>query len=422
MRKSSVLEMINLNTYWLGLSFLWTSLHVTMLPALLLEYVSDERKNTALGLLTFLGLIIAMIIQPVSGAVSDRWSSRFGRRRPAIAIGTAADFVFLSLMAAAGGIPLLALGYIGLQFTSNIAHGPAQGLMHDQVPKANMGVASGVKNIFDMAGLVLSSLVMGRIFSPAMPQQAFLVIALVLLGAAAFTIFGVREQSTLREEEDTSLSVKIRSSLKVDTRAHPVYWRLIVARLAFLVGVYGIQAFAQYFIRDTLQVDDPIKLTNDVLAAIVLALIGFAVIAGYLCDRFGRKPMHILAAILVCAGSILMAFADTPIMVVAYGSIVGAGVGTFLSANWALANDLAPRAEAGKYLGLTNIATAGAAALSRLYGPVIDAVNNAHPGQFLGYDVLFVGAALTSILSMVLLRKVPDRITPPAEESNQPDR
>ncbi|MGD8849335.1 MAG: MFS transporter, partial [Anaerolineales bacterium] len=129
-KRASTFEMISLNTYWIGLSFMWNSLHVLILPAVLLTFVADARKNTVLGLLTFSGLVLAMVIQPISGALSDRWSSRFGRRRPWIALGTLFDLVFLAVLAIAGGLPLLALGYIGLQFTSNLAHGPAQGLMH----------------------------------------------------------------------------------------------------------------------------------------------------------------------------------------------------------------------------------------------------------------------------------------------------
>ena len=70
-----------LNTYWLGLSFMWNSLHVIILPAILLHFAPEAYKNTYLGLLTFIGLMIAMIVQPVSGSLSDRWASPWGRRR-----------------------------------------------------------------------------------------------------------------------------------------------------------------------------------------------------------------------------------------------------------------------------------------------------------------------------------------------------
>jgi MFS family permease len=410
MRKSSLREIINLNTYWFGLQFMWTSLHVIVLPALMLQYVADEHKNTALGLLTFLGYFIAAIIQPLSGAISDRWASRWGRRRPAIAFGTLSDMLFLALMAFAGGIPLLAVGYIGLQLTSNIAHGPAQGLMHDKVPLERMGLASGVKSFFDMAGVAAASVIMGRVFIAEEPLGAFRWIALVLALGAAFTLFGVREKSTAGDKDDRPLHEVLRSEFQIDMHHHRAYWRLLIARFFFLAGVYGILAFAQYFIRDTLQVEDPIQFTTNMMTGIVLSLMIFAVLAGQLTDRIGRKPMHILAAALVCIGSVMLIIVQAPTAILIFAAVVGAGSGIFLSSNWALANDFAPESESGKFLGLTNLATAGAGAISRLLGPVIDFGNNIRPGEHLGYNVLFIAAAVMALICMQIVRNVPEQM------------
>jgi MFS family permease len=399
-------ELINLNTYWFGLSYLWNSLHVLVLPAVLLNYVPDVRKNTVLGLLTFLGLIVAMIIQPLAGAWSDRTRTRFGRRRPWITLGTLLDLVFLGVMVVAGGLPLLAIAYIGLQITSNLAHGPAQGLMHDRVPLTQMGVASGIKNLFDMAGLVVSSLLIGRLLTPDNLTLPLGTIAGFLLLSAVFTIFGVRE--TRHQEEAAEQAATVSGLTSLALGEHRDFWRLIGARLLFLTGVYGIQTFAQYFIRDTLAVPDPVRLTGDLLATIVLTLIGFSILAGYLCDRYGRKPLHVAAGLLIITGSLAMTLASTANNILIFGSVIGAGIGLFLSANWAMANDLVPLGQAGKFLGLTNLATAGAGALSRLAGPGIDALNAVRPGDFWGYDGLFIGAAIAALASLLVLARVPE--------------
>lgn len=405
-KRATAFELVNLNIYWVGLSFMWNSLHVLILPAILLGFVADARKNTVLGLLTFTGLIVAMVVQPLSGSLSDQWGSRYGRRRPWIALGTGLDLLFLAVLAFAGSLPLLALGYIGLQFTSNLAHGPAQGLMHDRVPREQMGMASGIKNLFDMAGLVVSSLLIGRILTAQNVPFAFGIVAAFLVISSLFTLFGVRE----RRYADGPATEGPRpfdfafGALK----DNPAYRRLIYARLLFLTGVYGVQTFAQYYIRDTLAVPDPVKLTGDLLATIVLALIGFSLAAGYLADRFGRKPLHIAAVALVTAGNLLMMLASDATAILVFGSIIGAGIGLFVSANWALANDHAPPGEGGKFLGLTNLATAGAGALSRLAGPGIDSLNALRPGAYLGYDGLFILAAAAALLSLWVLKSVPE--------------
>src|SRR5512144_676975 len=191
-----------LNAYWVGLSFMWNAIHPILLPAVLLNYVPDAKKNTYLGLLTFVGLIIAMIVQPVTGALSDGWRSRFGRRRPLAVIGTLFDFVFLSILAWAGGLTWLFIGYIGLQFSSNIAHGPMQGLLPDRVPPEQLGVASSLKTFMDMLSLILASLLAGRLLDPVTrdPTPIMLVVMGLLAVAAAITILGVREEPSLEGE------------------------------------------------------------------------------------------------------------------------------------------------------------------------------------------------------------------------------
>ena len=90
------------------------------------------------------------------------------------------------------------------------------------------------------------------------------------------------------------------------------------------------------------------------------------------------------------------------------GSLIGAGMGLFLTSNWALANRMAPAEHAGRHLGLTNIATAGAAALARLEGPVVDSLNGVQPGAWWGYEAIFVFGAVCILLSTLFLTKLGD--------------
>ncbi len=105
-------------------------------------------------------------------------------------------------------------------------------------------------------------------------------------------------------------------------------------------------------------------------------------------------------------GCLLLLATRTPGLLLVFGAVLGAGIGLFLTANWALATELAPEAEAGKFLGLTNLATAGSGALGRLQGPVIDGLNAAAPGAWWGYAELFVFGAVCVLISAWLLRRV----------------
>lgn len=415
MKRAPLTKLIALNAYWSGLSFMWNSLHIIILPAVLLHFVPDHLKNTYLGLLTFLGLVIAMIVQPFSGAFSDRWISSWGRRRPFILVGTLFDYLFLGILGWAGGLFWLAFGYIGLQLSSNVAHGPAQGLLPDQVPPEQRGSASGIKNLADVIGLVAASLIMGRLVAPDALQQLLPVTVLGagLAFAAAVTLLGVQEEPTTLTQDselfpDAGQSTirNILSALPLLQSTYSSYAWLIAARFAFLLGIYDIQVFAQYYIRDVISVENPVKLTGDLLGVITIALIFFALLGGWLGDRFSHRRVHYAACAVSAMGCFLLLVARTPSTLLWFGALLGSGVGLFLTANWALFNLLAPEDNAGLYLGLTNLATAGAGAVGRLGGPLIDLLNNANPGEYAGYSAMFIFGAFCTLLSALLLRRV----------------
>lgn len=398
---------LKINAYWFGLSFMWNGLHQLILPAVLLNYVNYQEKNTTLGLLTFVGLCIAVVIQPISGAVSDRWNSIWGRRRPLILLGTLGDFIFLALLAWSRGLLGIAVGYIGLQFTSNIAHGPAQGLMPDTVPQVQRGMASGIKNLMDMGGLVIAMLILGSVFDPQAHRLvlAIILIAVFLAIGAVITLIGRKGNLVENIPSQDVSSTKNNILLLSRERINSYSW-LIASRFIFLLGVYGIQGFIQYYIRDEMNVSNPVKLTADLLSIIILALMAFTIAGGWLGDRYGHKRILYLASGIGAVGSLLLMKARTPLTLLIYGSVFGAAIGLFLTSNWALANLLAPSEQAGKYLGLSNLATAGAGAFARLTGPLIDILNNARKGVFMGYTLLFILGAITTLASVLLLRKV----------------
>jgi MFS family permease len=410
MKRISLPRMIVLNAYWVGLSFMWNALHPIILPAILLNYVPYARKNTYLGLLTFVGLIIAMIVQPISGAISDGWRSRWGRRRPLILLGTLFDLVFLSLLAWAGGFAWLVIGYIGLQFSSNIAHAPLQGLLPDRVPNEQLGVASSLKTFMDMLSLIIASLLAGRLIDPVSRDPTLIlgVVMGLLALSVTITLLGTPETPTDQKPEPET-GQNFFAQFRVDLRLHRSYWWVIAERGLFLLGIYGVQAFAQYYLQDVLRVPDPPRQTGDLLAALTISLVVLVLIGGWLVDHYGAKRILYVGTFLAAAGMLIMMPVRTMTGLLISGSVLGAGIGLFLTANWALANKLVPGEEAGKYLGLSNLATAGAGALARLEGPALDWLNALWPGRWVGYTLLFIFGAICMLLSMMLLIPVKEK-------------
>jgi MFS family permease len=321
-------------------------------------------------------------------------------------LGTLSDFLFLSILAWAGGFVWLFIGYIGLQFSSNIAHGPMQGLLPDRVPRTQLGVASSLKTFMDMLSLIIASLLAGRLLDPVTrdPTPIMRVVMSLLAVSAAITVLGVREEPA-REAERTEWK-SVLGQFRINFRENSSYWWLIAERGLFILGIYGVQAFAQYYLQDVLRVPDPPRQTGDLLAVLTISLVILVLMGGWLTDKYGAKRILYVGTFIASAGMFLMLFAKDMHGLTLFGSVLGAGIGLFLTSNWALANRLAPEGEAGKYLGLTNLATAGSGALARLEGPALDWLNAAWPGAWVGYKGLFIFGAVCMLLSIFLLHKV----------------
>jgi MFS family permease len=412
---------ITMNIYWFGLAFMWNALHPIVLPALLVESVPEALKNTYLGAMTFVGLLLAMGIQPLAGALSDRTHAAWGRRRGWLVGGTLGSILFLAVMARSHTLWILALGYGGLQIASNAGHGPAQGLIPDLVPVHHHGLASGIKSFFDMIGLVVTSLVAGQLMENGDLGLLFGVIAGVLALSTAVTVVTTREPNRVEERAPrkritpafssialpvSSVAPRRRLDVLGSLRHHPVYMQLLVARFLILLGVYVVQGFAQFFLRDWLRVLNPARVTGNLMAAIGVTVTLLVFPAGWLSDRIGRWSLNVVAGALIAFGIGLLVFAQDVAAVYAFGAVIGVATGTFLSVNWALATDLIPVEQGGKFLGFTNLATAGAAATSRLGGPVIDGFNALWPGTAIGYPAAFAFAALATLTGTVLLARL----------------
>jgi MFS family permease len=167
----------------------------------------------------------------------------------------------------------------------------------------------------------------------------------------------------------------------------------VISRLAFMVGVVNIGTFAVYFVQERLgfpagQAANP--------AARLMTLVGVAILlaalpGGWLSDRFGPRRLTAASGLLAAIGTIVALSTSRLGLIYACGVLIGVAAGTFYSANWAVGTRLVPAQEAGRYLGIANLAGAGAGSIGAyLGGPLADYFTRNIP-QFpgLGYLVLF---------------------------------
>jgi MFS family permease len=142
------------------------------------------------------------------------------------------------------------------------------------------------------------------------------------------------------------------------------------------------------------------------MSAIALSIMATAVPAGNLSERWGRKRPIIVACAMTGVGMSLLLAARNLTALWGVGCLIGAGMGVFSAVSFAWATDMVPATEAGKYLGLSNLSTAGAAAGARLLGPAMDLLNARWTHA--GYGLLFVFATAAAFVGLVIALGIPD--------------
>ncbi len=376
-----------------ALSILWPSLHSLIIPLRILDFIPEAQKNTYLGLLTFAGSLIALFVQPLAGAVSDRFGSRWGRRRPFIFAGTILALLILPSIGLASSFVFLLVGYCLLQIASNIAQGPFQAFIPDLVPHGHRGVASSAKSLAEILGAV----VFLRLVAYFMDNFTNSGNSAWLWGALSFPgtmllVAMIVTMVTVKESPSTSSELSplktIAWAFRIDTKANRGFIWYLVSRLLVLMGGVILQTFALYYISDVLHQSNPAGVAANLLITVGVFLVASVYPAGQLSDRFGRKPVIYFSGFVGVAGILVLLFTKSYTGILVCGALMGLSTGAFLSTNWALATDLVPTGEEARYLGLTNIATAGAGALARLMGPVIDFFNGRQAN--LGYSIMLV--------------------------------
>lgn len=409
-----IVDYIKITIFGAGLSILWVSLHTIIIPIRLLEIAPETQKNTYLGLLTFLGLALAMLVQPVAGTISDRFTSSLGRRRPFIFLGTTCAILLIPTIGLSNTFYLLLMSYCVLQLASNIAQGPFQAFIPDLLPQKYRGTASGIKNLLEILFAILFLRLVAYFMDTYVVRKddfwiwiSLSIPALIMLITMITTLLTVKEQPRETSLQTTAAKV-LTSAYKIDTRKDINFVWFLISRFFILMAMGTLQTFALYFLRDVVQAPNPAGMTANLLVTVGAFLLLTVYPAGRISDRLGRQPVIIFSALTGILGILVLYLLPTSIGVLVCGGLLGISTGAFLSTNWALATDLALIGEEARYLGLTNIATAGAGALARLTGPVIDFFNSKEFN--FGYSVMLIACILYFVIGSAFVMLIRKRI------------
>lgn len=479
-RKIRWYDYITINIFYFALTARSQTLTPLILPLLVQAFMGDEVKGTAYGNLRLWALMIAVLVQGLIGILSDRSTSRLGRRRPFILIGGITEilvFIGIGVIAATlsgtTGYWVLFAAYILSMLSSNTGHAAVQGLIPDIVPESKHGIFSGVKAFFELpAPLIFVSFVITKMVENENLWGALLVLSAVVLISTLITMFAPEKpikqppypmdwKPILRLLAMTvaftaiilgsgavvrfvnswasglpqvpsliiiasvgilgmlvavvmGVWVSVRISIGQDAakgKSSFTWW--VVNRLAFLVGSTNLASFVLYFIQERfpeLQGAAAAGPTAMLVMFVGIAILISSIPAGWITDKLGRKRVCAFSGVLAMAGTVVVLASFNMTMLYIGGLLVGIAIGFFYSASWALGTTLVPKEEAGRYLGIQNLAGAGAGAVGAYIGGPI--------GDGIGFTVLMGIFGLLFLISTLALFGITEQ-TMTAKGENQ---
>lgn len=402
-----------------------------LLPAKVNMIVPTGQQNTTWGLILMIGAIEATVGPALMGWLSDRTSTKWGRRRPFIAAGAILTCVACAVLGTAQSVPALIVGYLLLQIADDVGTGPYSAVIPENVPAVFRGRASGVLGMLNFSAQVIAAIcvILGVSFGIDHLLLFALIGVLHLVGLAI--VWTTVKETPYPERTARPLNLEV----WISPWRSPNFRWVWFTRFLTALGFYILSSFGQNYLKDVVRVFDPVPIPNRdpvqgalLAATLVIVIISFcavfgALIGGRLADRVGRQRVIQVAGVIMFCAMFPLSQAPAYAIILGIALIFGVGYGAYSSADWALAADVLPdQQDVAKDMGIWQSSIALPQVFQGFFGAQVDRMNLAQPNS--GYTTIFIISAFLFLAGSLLVSFVKTSrpgvaSTPrPAEESS----
>ncbi|QRP45955.1 MFS transporter [Amycolatopsis sp. FDAARGOS 1241] len=393
---------------WMSLLFfaniaLWLGIYapIQVLLPQQAEILDAADKETVFGIVTGIGAAVALVANPAIGLLSDRTTSRFGRRHPWTVAGAVTGAAGLLVLAEAPNVVVMTLGWCLVQAGLNGMLATLMCGIADRVPVGQRAQVGGLVGIAQMLGTVLGAVVVVVMLDLAGLPLGYAVCAVIVLGGAAAFVLRTPDARLPVEFRPSGRRKEVLAELWVSPRKHPDFaWAWGCHFMINLGNAFGT-LYLLFFLKDAVHYPDPDTGLLIMMGLYGVALVIGAVLAGHFSDGSGRRKPYVLAssAVMALAALLLVVWQTWPVALVA-SPLLGVGFGVYMAVALAMLTQVLPVAQnRAKDLGVVNIASS----LPQVVAPLLTTLILNWLG---GYPALFGAAALATVVAGVLVTRV----------------
>ncbi len=367
-----------------------------LLPRLSEQIAGADGKEVALAVVLGIGVIGSVIGNPLAGALSDRTTSRFGRRRPWMLGGALLGMVALFILPSMNTIIGLTILWLFIQFSVNASYAALTATIPDQVPVEQRGVASGWVGLAQTLGIVLGVALVSFVVL-GLTSGTYLIAILFFLLVIPFMFILKDPKLDPADRPPFHLGAFVKG-FWISPKQYPDFAWAWLARFLVALAISMSTLYLLFYLQDHLGFSSEEAGQKQ---TILIALYAFgtmltAVVGGAISDRSGkRKKFVVTSTIIVAFAALLLAFTKEFNVAVVAAVILGLGYGWYLAVDQALITQVLPAAvDRARDLGVINIANS----LPQVLAPVIAAPIVTTLG---GYPVLYVVTAIVGLAGAV---------------------
>ncbi|MGO1285154.1 MAG: MFS transporter, partial [Brachybacterium sp.] len=345
------------------------------------------------------GALAAVLFNALGGRISDRTTGRFGRRRPWIIGGAVAMVVGLFLIAIAPGAGLMAVGWFLAQATANMAFAAFTASLSDQLSSTQYGKVSG------LVGIASNLAVLVATWLAAVLDHNMVLLFMVpaVVGAALAIVYALMlPEPVLKQNRHPFNLVELLTTFWRNPLKYPDFALAWAGRFTIILASFMFVTFRLLYMTNHLGLDAG-SATGVVAVGVTIytaTSMAASVFGGWLSDKLGRRKILVAASILIFAlATYLLLHADTVAAFYVVEAIMGIAYGAYIAVDLALVLEVLPsREEAGKDLGVFNIANALPQSLAPAFGGFL----LASLGGGTNFAPLLITAAIIALLGAIM--------------------
>lgn len=370
----------------------------SMLPA--------ESVVGTLGLITSAGAFTALFFDPVFGRISDRTTSRYGRRRPWMVVGSVGLVGALVVIALAPNAVVVGVGWVLGQMLGNAAVAAHTATLADQLPTQQRGRVSGA------IGIAQQAAVLGAAYAAQFLGEQMLLLFLVpgvvgMLLVLAYALVLQDPPLPARPPRQPGFLLMLKT-FWVNPIQQPDFGFAWLSRFLVVLANWMFVTFRLLWIQHEFELSraEAAQILSTGVLCYTISLVVAGQVAGWLSDKVRRrKPFIVGSALIFALGTYLLVHAEDTTSFFLAEVVLGIGFGIYVAVDLALVLDVLPNPdEAAKDLGVFNIAMAGPQVLAPGIAAAIIGI-----GAGNNYDLMLTIAAAIAVvgaLTILPVRKV----------------